>query len=61
MGHIGAYESTVRTWIKSNDLPDSKFGSSIGYRIRGVDYEALLRRSLLNAIARQLLVAPRLE
>ena len=60
-GHIGAQEGTVRTWIREGELPDSKFGSRIGYQIRRREYEAFLRRhSLVGAITRQLLVtAPR--
>jgi excisionase family DNA binding protein len=61
-GHIGAHESTVRLWIKAGDLPASKFGSRIGYRIRRADYETFLRRrSLFGAVTRQLLVATPLE
>jgi excisionase family DNA binding protein len=61
-GHIGAHEQTVRLWIKRGELPASKFGTRIGYRIRHSDYEAFLRRkTLTSTITHQLLInaAPR--
>jgi excisionase family DNA binding protein len=56
--HIGAHEQTVRLWIKRGELPASKFGTRIGYRIKRSDYEAFLaRRTLTSSISRQLLAA----
>ena len=55
-GRIGAYEQTVRGWIKNGELKAAKFGTRIGYRIRLGDYEDFLRlRTLTGAIATHLL------
>lgn len=55
-GHLGAHPQTVREWIRRGELKASKHGSRIGYRIKQSDYDAFLaRRTLANAISRQLL------
>ncbi|MFL5335542.1 MAG: helix-turn-helix domain-containing protein, partial [Geminicoccaceae bacterium] len=48
--HIGAHESTVRIWLRAGELPATKLGSRIGYRITRSDGDFLRRRSVIGAI-----------